>query len=158
MNDMGRAQVIWDCLEKLEGAPEMEFNPSNKRLFLACLAVERTKLDDVYYHDRFMNIFEFCERWGRSMELEMSLDPTKTVTDVAEAAAYEAGPESSDTGTFMATASIILIKCWANGEELCEWFEDSRFYDFLPEPHHRLDFPFDYLNKPLNTQRANLGW
>lgn len=158
MNDMGRAQVIWDCLKRLEGTPAMEFNPSNQRLFQACLVTERSRPNDVVYTDRFMDIFEFCDRWGREMKLEMSEDPIRTVADVAEHAAFMAGPDSADTGRFMATASVIMITCSADGEELCEWFEGSRFYHFLPEPRHRLAFPFDYLNKPLNTQRANLGW
>jgi len=136
----------------------MEFNPSNRRLFQACLAVERARPDDVVYPDRFMDIFEFCDRWGREMKLEMSENPTKqTVADVAEHAAFEAGLDSAKTGLYLATASVIMIRCWVDGEELCNWFEGSRFYRFLPEPRQLLAFLFQYMNKPPEVQRANLG-
>jgi hypothetical protein len=158
MNDMGRDQVIWDCLESLKGAPEMEFNPSNQRLFQACLAVERDRPDNVVCLDRFMSIFEFCTRWGPMMNLEMLLDPTKTVADVAERAAFEAGPESSDTGLFIATASVIMIKCWKNGDGLREWFEGSRYYRYLNPPRQPLAFPLYYLYEPKEVKKATLRW
>jgi hypothetical protein len=136
----------------------MEFNPSNQRLFQACLAVERARPNDVVYPDRFMDIFQFCERWGPEMKRQMSEDPPKTVADVVENAAFMAGLDSANTGPYLATASVIMIFCWADGEALCDWFEGSRFYHFLSKPHHRLAFPFDYLNKPPNIQRVNPGW
>lgn len=158
MNDKGRAQVIWDCLKRLEGAPAMEFNPSNRRLFQACLYTERFRLNDVEYPDRFIDIFEFCELWGQLMQFEMSLYPTKSVTNVAERAAFETGPASANTGAFIATASVIMIKCWANGEELCEWFENSRFYHYLNPPRWPLVFPLYYLYEPTEVKKATLGW
>ena len=158
MNDKGRAQVIWDCLERLEGTPAMEFNPSNQRLFEACMATERARPNDVVYPDRFKDIFDYCDRRARLMQLEMSLDPTKSVTNVAECAAFEAGPASVNTGAFIATASVIMIKCWANGEELCEWFENSRFYRYLNPPRWPLVFPLYYLWKPEKFHEAKLGW
>ncbi len=157
MNDMGRAQVVWDCLERLEGFPTMEFNPSNQRLFEACLATERARPDDAVYSDRFMGIFEFCERWGRLMELEMLLDPSKAVADVAETAAFEAGPESVNTGVFIATASVIMIKCWKYGEDLHEWLLESHFRGYLDNPH-RLVFPLYYMYEPTNAKQVKLGW
>lgn len=135
----------------------MEFNLSNRRLFQACLVTERARPNEVVYHDRFMDIFEFCDRWGREMKLEMLEDSTKTVTDVAEAAAFEAGPDSSNTGVFIATASIIMIKCWKYGEDLREWFEKSRYCDYLDNPH-RLVFPLYYLNEPTDAFEVTPGW
>jgi len=158
MNDMGRAQVIWDCLLRLEGTPAMEFNPSNQRLFETCLAVERARPDDVVYFNRFMDIFEFCDRWGRVMKLEMSEDPTKTVVDVAEHAAFMAGLDSVYTGAFLATASVTMIKCWADGDKLHDWFEGSRFYDFLRTPRQPLIFPLYHLYVPTDAKKATLGW
>jgi|GEM_PF-1913804 len=157
MNDIGRDLVVWDCLERLDGFPTMEFNPSNERLFQACLATELTRPDDVVYPDRFMSIFRYDTRWGGLMELEMLLDPSKSVVDVAETAAFEAGPESVNTGIFIATAAIIMIKCWKYGEDLHEWLLESHFCGYLDNPH-RLVFPLNYLHEPSNAKQAKLGW
>jgi hypothetical protein len=135
----------------------MEFNPSNQRLFQACLATERARPNEVVYPDRFMDIFGFCDRWGREMQLEMMEDSTKTVADVADTAAFKAGPESSDTWTFIATASVIMIKCWKYGEDLYEWFKKSRYCDYLDNPS-RLVFPLYYLYVPTDAHEATIGW
>ena len=149
MNDMGRAQIIWDCLEMLEGAPAMEFvNPGQERLFKRCLDIERNRPVNVMYSpDHYTDIFEYSERLARTIRHKMSADPTKTVADVAEVSALEAGASSTDPRHYIATSMLILVRCEKFGNELQAWFKDSLYWDFLDD-QRRLVFPLYYMWVP----------
>ena len=159
-DDKTRDQIIGEARRRLIGSPALKFiNQEQERKFKDALTVERSRPSDVVYRDRFMDVFQFTVRWLQNIMFERRLCPNKSIEDVAERAAFEAGLYSADTGRFLATASRIAITCWAEGPELGDWFKGSGFYRFLPEPRplQMLTFPSEYLDDLSPTRESELG-
>lgn len=157
--DSGRAQIVLEATKSLQGAPAMEFaSPQKEQLFMTCWEVEDKTPNNVTYFDRYMDIFDYSKRVAQLIRQKMSLDSIKTVADVAELAALEAGADSTDPRHYIALAMVILIKCEKFGEDLHAWFKTSIYYDYADPPRGRLVFPLYYLYEPTDAKKATLRW